>query len=99
MTGKPNGLAVDPSGRWIALPLGSGGNCMNYRESHLRAAGFREFPKDTDAFLKLCKNLKVNGTPAGFALGNATGDATTWCHWLLWSHGGRLVDEKGRVAA
>ena len=31
------------------------------------------------------------------ALGNATGDANTWCHWLVWSHGGKMVDEKDNV--
>src|ERR1700704_5459117 len=95
----PSALAYGKSGgRWIALPLGSGGNCMNYRESHLKAAGFKEFPKDTDGFLKLCQGLKKNGTPAGFALGNATGDANGWCHWLLWAFGGRMVDEENKVA-
>ena len=52
--------------------------CMVYRESHVKAAGFDAFPKDTDGFLKLCKALKEKGTPAGFALGNATGDGNTW---------------------
>ena len=95
----PSALAYGKSGgRWISVPLGSGGNCMNYRESHVKAAGFKEFPKDTDSFLKLCQNLKKNGTPAGFALGNATGDANGWCHWLLWAFGGRVVDEKNKVA-
>ena len=95
----PSALAYGKSGgRWIAVPLGSGGNCMNYRESHVKAAGFKEFPKDTDSFLKLCQNLKKNGTPAGFALGNATGDANGWCHWLLWAFGGRVVDEQNKVA-
>ena len=95
----PSALAYGKSGgRWIAVPLGSGGNCMNYRESHVKAAGFKEFPKDTDSFLKLCQNLKKNGTPAGFALGNATGDANGWCHWLLWAFGGRMVDEQNKVA-
>ena len=55
---------------------------MVYRESHVKAAGFNSFPKDTDGFLKLCKALKAKGTPGGFALGNATGDgnsgATGW---------------------
>jgi len=95
----PSALAYGKSGgRWIALPLGSGGNCMNYRTSHLNAAGFKQFPKDTDGFLKLCKALKKNGTPPGFALGNATGDANGWCHWLLWAFGGKMVDEQNRVA-
>jgi len=92
-------LAYGRSGnRWIAVPLGSGGNCMNYRESHLKAAGFKEFPKDIADFLKLCQALKKNGTPPGFALGNATGDANGWCHWLMWAFGGRMVDEKNKVA-
>ncbi|MGH8692911.1 MAG: ABC transporter substrate-binding protein [Burkholderiales bacterium] len=84
-------------GRWIALPLGSGGNCMNYRISHMNAAGFKEFPQDTDGFLKLCKGLKKNGTPPGFALGNATGDANGWCHWLVWAFGAKMVDEQNRL--
>jgi len=95
----PSALAYGKSsGRWIAVPLGCGGNCLNYRESHVKAAGFEELPKDTDGFLKLCQALKKNGTPAGFALGNATGDANGWCHWLLWAFGGRVVDEQNKVA-
>ena len=47
-------------------------------------------------FLKLCQALKAKGTPAGFALGNATGDAS-WTHWLVWAHGGKLVDAKNNV--
>ena len=85
-------------GRWIALGMGFPTSCVVYRESMVKAAGFNEIPRDLSGFLKLCQALKARGTPPGMALGNATGDATTWCHWLLWSHGGRLVDEKGRVA-
>jgi multiple sugar transport system substrate-binding protein len=94
----PSALAYGRNrGRWIALPLGAGGNCMNYRESHLKAAGFKTFPKDTTGFLALCRALKKNGTPPGFALGNATGDSNGWCHWLLWAFGGRVVDEQNKV--
>jgi len=32
------------------------------------------------------------------ALGNATGDASGWCHWLLWAFGGKVVDEQNKVA-
>ncbi len=88
-----------PNGKnWIGIPLGAAGNCIVYRDSHVKAAGFKEFPKDMDGFLKLCKALKDKGTPAGFALGNATGDGNTWTHWLLWAFGGRLVDENNNVA-
>ena len=62
-------------GRWIALPLGAGGSAWYYRESHVKAAGFYGIPQDLDGFLKLCQALKAKGTPPGFALGHATGDA------------------------
>ncbi len=85
------------NGKWIALPLGVVGNAIVYRESHVKAAGFDGIPKDTAGFLKLCQGLKANGTPAGFALGKAVGDGNNWAHWLLWSHGGKLVDAKGNI--
>src|SRR5579872_349846 len=84
-------------GRWIGLPQGAAGACINYRVSHVRAAGFEEIPKDTAGFLKLCEALKARGTPAGMALGHATGDANSWCHWLVWAHGGKMVDAKNNV--
>jgi multiple sugar transport system substrate-binding protein len=64
----------------------------------MEKAGFKEFPKDTAAFLELCKGLKANNTPAGFALGHASGDANTWLHWALWAFGGALVDKDNKVA-
>ena len=70
---------------------------MNYRESMLKAVGFDKFPTDTDSFLKMMKALKEKGTPGGFALGHATGDANTWCHWLVWAFGGKLVDTSNKV--
>jgi multiple sugar transport system substrate-binding protein len=84
-------------GRWIGLPLGSAGIALVYRESHVKAAGFATVPNDTAGFLKLCQALKARGTPPGFALGNAVGDANAWAHWLVWSHGGKLVDERHNV--
>ncbi len=87
-----------PNGRnWIGVPLGCAGNTLVYRESHVKAAGFTSFPRDTDGFLKLMKALKEKGAPGGFALGNATGDGNVWTHWLLWSHGGQLVDKDNKV--
>lgn len=85
------------NGKWIALPLGIIGNALVYRESHIKAVGFDAMPKDTAGFLKLCQALKAKGTPPGFALGKAVGDGNNWAHWLLWSHGGKLVDDKGNV--
>jgi multiple sugar transport system substrate-binding protein len=88
---------LKPDGKkWIGLPLGAAGAMMVYRESHVKAAGFDSFPKDTDTFLKMMKALKEKGTPGGMALGNATGDGL-WCNWLIWSFGGKLVDQNNKV--
>ncbi len=84
-------------GRWIGLPLGAAGNCIVYRKSMLEAAGYEALPRDTDGFLAACKALHANGTPPGFALGNAVGDGNTWTHTLLWAFGGRMVDENNTV--
>jgi multiple sugar transport system substrate-binding protein len=83
--------------RWIAIPSIVVGVLPTYRVSWVKQAGFDKFPRDTDGFLKLCQQLHKNGHPAGFAFGHATNDGTCWCHWLLWSHGGRIVDEENRV--
>jgi len=85
-------------GKWIAVPMGCAGNAIVHRVSHMKQVGFEEFPKDTAGFLKLCQALKAKGLPpAGFALGNATGDGNVWCHWLVWAFGGKMVDAKNNV--
>jgi multiple sugar transport system substrate-binding protein len=95
----PSGELYGKSGsKWICVPVAITGGLMNYRISSIEKAGFKEFPKDTDGFLELCKGLKKNNTPAGFALGHAPGDANTWLHWALWSHGGNLIDKDNKVA-
>ncbi|MEO8181627.1 MAG: ABC transporter substrate-binding protein [Deltaproteobacteria bacterium] len=86
-----------PDGKnWIGVPLGGTGALMVYRDSHVKAAGFETFPRDTDGFLKMFKALKEKGTPGGMALGNATGDSG-WTHWLMWAFGGSIVDKDNRV--
>jgi multiple sugar transport system substrate-binding protein len=85
-------------GRWIGIPTGASGAALVYRRSHVQAAGYDKFPTDLNGFLKLCQALKAKGTPPGFALGHATGDANGWTNWILWAHGGRLADEQTKVA-
>jgi len=82
--------------KWVAIMMGAAGNAIVYRDSHVKAAGFDAVPQDMAGFLKLCQALKAKGTPSGFALGNATGDSS-WTHWLVWAHGGKLVDAKNNV--
>ncbi|MBO0664246.1 ABC transporter substrate-binding protein [Jiella sp. MQZ9-1] len=82
---------------FIDLPLCTIGNAICYRKSHVEKAGFKEFPADKAGFLDLLEALKKQGTPAGFAFGHAVGDGNNWAHWLLWSEGGKVVDDKGEV--
>jgi multiple sugar transport system substrate-binding protein len=84
-------------GRWIAIPLGAAGARIVYRVSALKEAGFDAWPSDLDGMLKVSQALAAKGKPGGLALGNAVGDANTWCHWLVWSFGGRMVDENDQV--
>jgi multiple sugar transport system substrate-binding protein len=82
--------------KWVAIMMGAAGATLVGRESMIKAAGFDQFPRDMGGFLKLCQALKAKGTPPGFALGNATGDSN-WTFWLLWAHGGKMVDAKNNV--
>src|SRR6266478_2479191 len=82
--------------KWVAIMMGAAGATLVGRQSQIKAAGFDAVPRDFAGFLKLCQALKAKGTPPGFALGNATGDSN-WTFWLVWGHGGKLVDAKNNV--
>jgi multiple sugar transport system substrate-binding protein len=92
----PKGYATR-NGKFIGLPVAAIGNAIVYRDSWVKEAGFSEFPKDTASFLELCKALQKIGHPAGFTHGHGVGDGNNYAHWLLWSHGGKMVDESGKV--
>jgi len=94
----PAAVATGQSkGKWIAIPVAFNGGYINYRIAAVEKAGFKTFPGDTAGFLELCRAMKKNNTPSGFALGHASGDANGWIHWLLWSHGSYLVDKDEKV--
>jgi multiple sugar transport system substrate-binding protein len=85
-------------GRWIAVPMGGPGQEIVYRKSWVNEAGYEEFPKDVDNFIKVCKKLKSNGHPVGFAMGHAVGDGNNWVHTWLWAFGAKTVHPDGSVA-
>jgi len=85
------------SNNWIGIPMGGSGGPLVYRVSALKEAGHDKVPTDHAGLLKLCQDLKKINKPAGFALGNAVGDANGFANWMLWSHGGSLVDDAGKV--
>ena len=83
---------------WIGLPFGGSPGPIAYRKSAVNEAGFDTIPNSHGDFLELCRRLKKINKPAGFALGNAFGDGNRFANWLIWSHGGSLVDGNGKVA-
>ena len=83
---------------WIGLPFGASGGPLVWRKSAVNAVGYDAPPDDHDRYLDLCRKLHAAGKPPGFALGNAVGDGNGFASWLIWSHGGFLVDEDNSVA-
>jgi multiple sugar transport system substrate-binding protein len=83
--------------KWIDIPVAYNANVINYRQSAIKEAGFDNIPEDTAGFLELVKALKGINKPAGMALGHASGDGNAWVHWVLWAHGGNLVDENDKI--
>ena len=83
--------------KWICVPVCYSGALMNYRIEASKKAGFSKFPDKLDAFLEYTKAMKAQGTPGGFALGHASGDANSWAYWCLWSNGGEAVDKNDKV--
>ena len=85
------------NGKWIGVPVAATGALVAYRVGAMEKAGHKEFPKDLAGFADLVKGLNKNGTPAGMAVGHASGDANTWLYWALWAHGGNLTDANNKV--
>jgi multiple sugar transport system substrate-binding protein len=86
------------SNNWLGIPFGGSTGPIVYRKSAIKEAGFDKIPMEHNEFLKLCQGLKKANKPPGFALGNAVGDGNGFANWLVWSHGGFMVDEEGKVA-
>ncbi|TMB12383.1 MAG: extracellular solute-binding protein [Deltaproteobacteria bacterium] len=84
---------------WIAVPVGGTVECLTYRTSWMKEAGFDEFPKLPTDLLKLARALKAKGHPVGFALGHAVGDGNNWTHWVLWTFGGKAIEKDNKTIA
>lgn len=93
-SGKQYGMH---NGKWIGVPVAATGGLVNYRVAAAEKAGHKTFPNDLAGFADLVKGMNKNGTPAGMALGHASGDANGWVHWALWAHGGKLIDKDNKV--
>ena len=85
-------------GRYLGVPHDFVGNAIHWRKEWFAEAGASSFPQTFAEYHEVGKKLKSNGHPLGQALGHSFGDPPTFCYPLMWAHGGREVDEQGRVA-
>jgi multiple sugar transport system substrate-binding protein len=85
-------------GKYLGVPHDWVGNAIHWRKSWFQEAGAEKFPGSFAEYHEVGKKLKANGHPLGQALGHSFGDPPTWSYPLMWAHGGREVDEQGKVA-
>lgn len=89
--------AATVDGVFRGVPYYGIGNGNTYRKDYFEQVGAK-VPNTWDEFLVAGKKLKKMGKPIGQTLGHTFGDAPTFAYPLLWSFGGREVDEQGKVA-
>jgi multiple sugar transport system substrate-binding protein len=78
------------------VPLFNIGNAIAYRKDVFAELGLA-VPNTWDEYLEVGRELKNNNMPVGQTLGHTFGDAPTFVYPLLWSYGGKEVDESGKV--
>ena len=85
-------------GRYLTIPRSVLGLAYFWRKSWFNEAGASTLPETYDELHAVGAKLKANGHPLGQCLGHSVNDPNVWCYPMLWAHGGREVDEQGRVA-
>ncbi len=84
-------------GKWVAMPHFFTPLGMVYRKDLFKQAGIDTLPKTWDDMLKVGTKLKAMGKPLGLSLGHSYGDGVSTVFSLLWSFGGSVTDENGKV--
>ncbi|MBI4639516.1 MAG: extracellular solute-binding protein [Candidatus Tectomicrobia bacterium] len=90
--------AIQVNGVYRGVPYFFGGGANVYRKDIFKKVGIERPPDTWAEYLEAGKKLKKLGMPVGQTLGHTFGDAPGFAYPLLWSFGGKEVDEKGKVA-
>jgi multiple sugar transport system substrate-binding protein len=85
-------------GVYRGVPNFFGGGANVYRKDIFKKVGIERTPDTWKEYLAVGKKLKKFGMPIGQTLGHTFGDAPGFAYPLLWSFGGKEVDEQGKVA-
>jgi multiple sugar transport system substrate-binding protein len=89
--------AVYVDGVYRGVPYFSGGGAYVYRRDMFDEAGVAA-PQTWDDFMTVGTKVKELGYPIGQSLGHSFGDPPGFCYTFLWSFGGSLTDENGKVS-
>ena len=87
---KKDGKFIRPAARHhrqcrgVSRQLDEGSRVQRIPEGHQGVPGDGQGPEGQDH-------------PMGFTLGHGVGDGNNFCHWVLWSHGGKMVDDNAKV--
>jgi multiple sugar transport system substrate-binding protein len=85
-------------GKWKGMPDFVVPFLSSYRKDAWTAAGFPSGPDTWDDLLKGGEKTKAAGAPVGTALSNTSDGEMTW-RSVLWSYGGKEVEEDGKTVA
>ena len=64
---------------------------------HAAAGRLLRIPEEERCVPRDVQGPQGQSKPGGFALGKAVGDGNNFAHWIVWSHGGQMVDANDKV--
>ena len=85
-------------GKYRAVPYAIFGNAVVYRKDYFQQAGAKK-PETWDDFDDAVKKLAAINKPIGQTFAQTFGDAPTFFYPLMWSYGGKEVQDDGKTIA
>ena len=85
-------------GKYRAVPFAIFGNAEVYRKDYFQQAGAK-VPETWDDFHDSVKKCAAIGKPIGQTFAQTFGDAPTFFYPLMWSYGGKEVQDDGKTVA
>jgi multiple sugar transport system substrate-binding protein len=85
-------------GKYRAVPFAIFGNAEVYRKDYFQQAGAK-VPETWDDFHDAVKKCAAIGKPIGQTFAQTFGDAPTFFYPLMWSYGGKEVQDDGKTIA
>ena len=85
-------------GKYRGVPYAIFGNAVVYRKDYFQQAGAK-VPESWDDFHDAVKKLAAINKPIGQTFAQTFGDAPTFFYPLMWSYGGKEVQDDGKTIA